>query len=110
MSPVTSDMAPKCGKLSKKEDANATLTLAAITILLKEHCAASAAKFKTSFSQLDSKLDQTQLAVEDHKQRVSSLVLAAEDFSQRVIELEGICFTLCDDNARLKAKVTYLES
>ncbi len=72
--------------------------------------AALATKFKTSFSQLNSKLDQMRLAVEDHSQRVSSLELAVEDLSQRVIDLEGICLTLHDDNARLKAKVTDLES
>lgn len=64
---------------------NATLTLEAITKLLKEHCVALATEFKTSFSQLDSKLDQSCLAVEDHGQHVSSLELAAEDLSQQVM-------------------------
>lgn len=69
-----------------------------------------ATEFKTSFSQLESKLDQMQLAVEDHGQHVSSLELAAEDLSQRVMDLEDICSTLRNDNAQLKAKVTNLES
>lgn len=67
-------------------------------------------EFKTTFSQLDLKLDQTRLAVEDQDQHVSSHELVAEDLSQRVVELESICSTLRDDNARLKAKVTDLES
>lgn len=103
-------MAAKGDKSSKKEDTSASLTLAAITELLEEHRAALATEFKTSFSQLDSKLDQTRLAVEDHGQRVSSLELATEDLSQRVVDLEGICSTLRDDNTQLKAKVTDLES
>lgn len=41
---------------------------------------------------------------------VSSLELAAEDLSRRVLDLESICATLRDDNARLKAKATDLES
>lgn len=103
-------MAAKGGKSGKKDDAIASLTLEAITKLLEEHSEALATEFKTSFSQLDTKLDQTRLAVEDHGQRVSSLELAAEDLSQRVMDLESICSTLRDDNARLKAKVTDLES
>ncbi|CAK6970695.1 hypothetical protein L3Q82_007052 [Scomber scombrus] len=94
-------MAAKGGKSSKKEDASASLTLAAITELLEKHRAALATEFKTSFSRLDSKLEQTRLAVEDHGQRVSSLELATEDLSQRVIDLEGIFSTLHDDNTRL---------
>lgn len=103
-------MAAKGGKSSKKEEANASLTLEAITTLLEEHRAALATEFKTSFSQLNSKLDQMQLAVEDHGQRVSSIELVLEDLSQRVIDLEDSCSTLRDDNTRLKAKVADLES
>ncbi|KAI3372194.1 hypothetical protein L3Q82_007052 [Scortum barcoo] len=109
-SPAISEMAAKGGKSSKKEDASASLTLAAITMLLKERHVVLATEFKTSFSQLNSKLDQTRLAVEDHGQRVSSLELAAEDLSQQLIDLEGICSTPSNDNARLKAKVTKLDS
>lgn len=81
-----------------------------MTELLEEHRAALTAEFKASFSQLDSKLDQMRLAVDDHGERVSSLELATEDLSQRVMDLEGICSTLRDDNARLKTKVADLES
>lgn len=97
-------------KGGKKEDASVSLTLEAITTLLEQHREALATEFKTSFSQVDSKLDQTRLAVEDHGQRVLSLELAADDLSQRVADLESICSTLRDDNARLKAKVTDLEN
>ena len=103
-------MTVKGGKSGKKDNVIASLTLEAITKLLEEHREALATEFKTSFSQLSSKLDQTRLAVEDHGQRVSSLILAAEDPSQRVIDLENIYSTLRDNNARLKAKVTDLES
>ena len=103
-------MAAKGGKSGKKDDAIVSLTLEAITKLLEEQREALATEFKTSFSQLDSKLDQTRLAVEGHGQRVSSLELAAEDLSHRVMDLESIFLTLRDENARLKAKVTDLES
>lgn len=103
-------MTSRGAKGSKKEDANVSLTLEAITTLLEQHRDALATEFRTSFSQLDSKLDQTRLTVEDHGQRVSSLELAAEDLSQRVVDLENVCTTLSEDNARLKAKVTDLES
>lgn len=102
-------MASKSGKSSKKEEANASLTLEAITALLEQHRDSLATEFKTTFNQLDSKLDQTRLEVEDHGQRVSSLELAAEDISQRVLDLD-ICSTQRDDNAKLKAKVSDLGS
>lgn len=101
-------MTSKPSKSSKKEDAG--LTLDAITTLLEKHREEIAAEFRTLFSQLDSKLDQTRLAVEENGQRVSSLELASEDLSQRVSDLEGICSTLREDNTKLKAKVTDLES
>lgn len=107
-SPDISGMATKGSKSGKKEDAS--LTLDAITALLEQHRQALATEFKTSFSSIDSKLDHTQLTVEDHGQRVSSLELAAGDFSQRVADLENSCSFLRDENARLKAKVTDLES
>lgn len=52
-------MALKSGKSGKKEDANVSLTLEAITTLLEQHHEALATEFKTTFNQLDSKLDQT---------------------------------------------------
>lgn len=103
-------MASKSGKTSRKEEPSAALTLDAITELLEKHREALAAEFKTTFSQLDSKLDQTRLAVEEHGQRVSSLELAVEDLHQRVIDLEETCSTLRESNAHLKAKVIDLES
>lgn len=103
-------MASKGGKAGKKENTNISLTLEAITTLLEQHCEALATDFKTSFSLLNSKLDQTQLTVEDHGQRVSSLEPASKDLSQQVVDLENVCFTLCGENARLKAKVIDLES
>ena len=101
-------MASKGTKSSKKEDAN--VSLEAITTLLEQHREALATEFKTSFGQLDSKLDQIKLTVEDHDQRVSSLELSAEDLCQRVVDLENICSTLRSDNTKLMAKVADLES
>uniref|UniRef100_A0A3P9GX20 L1 transposable element RRM domain-containing protein n=1 Tax=Oryzias latipes TaxID=8090 RepID=A0A3P9GX20_ORYLA len=94
-------------KSSKKEEAG--LTLEAITTLLEQHREALATEFKTSFNMLDSKLDQTRLAVEDQGQHVSSLELASEDLSQRVTDLEESLNTLQEANAKLKAKVADLE-
>lgn len=92
-------MAAKGNRLSKKDDATTNLTLAAITQLLEGHHKTLATEFKTSFSQLDSKLDQTQLAMEDHGQCVSSLELTTEDLSQRDSDLKGSLVTLRDNNA-----------
>lgn len=100
-------MSSKNTKSAKKEDVS--LTLEAITALLEQHREALAAEFKTSFNLLDSKLDQTRFAVEDHGQRVSSLELASEDLSQRVTDLEETINILREANAKLKAKVTDLE-
>lgn len=78
--------------------------------LLEENHEVLATEFKTSFSQLDVELDQTRLAVEEHRQRVLSLELGADDLSQQVSEASNICSTLQDDNSSLKAKVANLES
>lgn len=56
-------MASKSAKTNKKEDAS--LTLEVITTLLEQHQEALASEFKNSFSTLDSKLDQTRLALEE---------------------------------------------
>lgn len=50
-----------------------------------------------------------QLTVEDHGQHVSALELAAEDLSQRVLNLENTYSNLHEENKRLKAKVLDLE-
>lgn len=102
-------MAAKGIKSSRKEEASTSLILEAITALLKKHCDALATEFQTLFGQLDSKLDQLGLTVEDHGQRVSSLEFVAEDLSQWVTDLENICSTLRSDNAKLKDKVSDLE-
>lgn len=55
----------------KTEEANASLTLETITALLEECRKALATEFKTLFNQLDIKLHQTRLAVEEgHGQHV----------------------------------------
>lgn len=48
--------------------------------------------------------------MDDHDQRISSLELASEDLSQRVLDLENISSSLRDENAKLKAKVINLEN
>lgn len=100
-------MASKSTKHKKEE---VSLTLDAITAVLEDHRQSLSAEFKASFTTLDSKLDQIRLTVEDHGQRLSSLELAADDVSQRVQDLESICTALQEDNTKLKAKVTDLES
>lgn len=79
-------------------------------MVLEQHREAQATEFKTSFGLLDSKLDQTRITLEDHAQCVSSLELAAEDLSRRVLDLESICATLRDDNARLKLPTWRVEA
>lgn len=102
-------MASKGTKSSKKEEASASLTLEAITKLLEQHREALVTEFRTSFGQLDSKLEQLGLTVDDHGQRLSSLELATEDLSQRVMDLENLSATLRSDNTKLMAKVVDLE-
>lgn len=103
-------MSSKPGKSSKKDDANASLTLEAITALLEEHRNALSTEFKTSFTLLDSKFDHMRLTVEGHGQRLSSLELASGDLSQRVLDLEGVCTALSANNTKLTAKLLNLES
>lgn len=101
-------MASKSTKGSNKEDAS--LTLEAITALLQQHHEDLAAEFKASANMLNSKLDQVRYALEEQAERVSSLELATEVLSQQVVNLEDSCAALREDNAKLKDKVTDLES
>ncbi|XP_035988234.1 uncharacterized protein LOC118560810 [Fundulus heteroclitus] len=96
-------MASKSAKGSKKEDAS--LTLEAITALLQQH-----GEDLKSELMLSSKLDQVRQTLEEQAERVSSLELATEDVGQRVASLEDLCAALREDNAKLKDKVTDLES
>lgn len=95
-------------KVCKNEDAS--LTIEAITALLQQFREGLASKFTSSANMLSSKLDQARQALEEQTERESSLELATEDLSQQVASLEDSYATLCEDNTKLKDKVTDLES
>lgn len=105
-------MPSKGQKSTDKEDASASpsLTLDAIKALLEGHREKLSAEFKSSFDAIDTKLDQNKVFLDDHDQRISSLELATDDLSQRVVDLENICSSLRDENTKLKAKVIDLEN
>lgn len=102
-------MTPRRAKAGKKDVQTASLTMESISELLDQHRQALAADFKTSFNQLESKFDQVCSTVDEHGQRLSSLELASEDLSQRVVELENVCSRLQESNSKLTAKVVDLE-
>lgn len=63
-----------------------------------------------SFILLKSKLDQTQLTVEDQVPGLSSLELASDDPCQQVVDLEKIFATFTAVNVKQKAKVVNSEN
>lgn len=95
----------------KKEDStSSTITTATLTAMLADHKTSLQAVFKTSFSKLETKLDNIQTTLLDHQQRLSSLEGSATTTSQDVQAMEMKLITVAEENAMLKAKLTDLES
>lgn len=74
-------------------------------VLLEQHRDSLSAEFKSSLGTMDSKLDQMRLMVEDHGWRISTLETFSDDIGQHFQELESLCSSLQEDNAKLAAKV-----
>ncbi|XP_062925184.1 cAMP responsive element modulator b [Mobula hypostoma] len=102
-------MTSKNTKSGKKDDSAAGLTVEAVSTLLDQHREALVVEFKSSFSLLETKLNQIQCKVEDHSQRLPSLELTMDNLSQSISELGNICSSLPENNIKLMAKVTDLE-
>lgn len=109
----------KSGKQAKKDHAaeglaasannEASLTATHLSALLEQHRAALTADFKSSFANLDTKLDQIQATVSGQGQRITDLESNAEEVNQRLELLEAMCTSLQGDNVQLKAKLSDLE-
>ncbi len=84
--------------------------MAGIAKLLDEHRQALSAEFKSTISSLETKIDCLQTAVSDHSSKIASLEYNANVLDERMLALEMTYTALSDSNAKLLAKVTYLES
>lgn len=105
-------MASKPRKGEKKDD-NATPgspDMAALAKMLTEHKTSLSTEFSSAFAKLEAKLDAIQTAITDHHQRISSLESHADTTSETLQALETKIAILTEDNAKLRAKTTDLES
>lgn len=87
----------------------ASITMAEISSLLDEHRKSLAADFKSSFETLSNTLDNLNLTVSGHGQRIGALEDNSNEVDHRLIELEKACTTLQRDNESLTAKLADLE-
>lgn len=93
------------------ESANLTSTITALlTTKLAEHKTELLAEIRDTYARYEAKLDSVQTAVDDHKQRISNLEESANSTSTELMDIQATLTTLTADNAKLRAKVTELES
>ena len=112
-------MASKQSKSGKKEqstkaDVGATASgdfnMAILAVQLEEHRNAISADFKVALSSLEAKLDLIQTTVSGHTHAINLLESNANDQDERIQHLESVCTRLAEDNTKLQAKLTDLES
>ena len=97
-------------KVSPSQEAGDEFSMAAIANLLEEHRQALSTDFKASISTLKAKPDHVHTTVSDHAKKISSLEANANLQDERLLTLESSCATLTENNAKLLAKVSDLES
>lgn len=101
-----------CADLAVDDEASMAtqVNMAAIISLLEEHKEALSAEFRSAIAPLQSSIEQIQVTVVDHGQRITSLETNTNDYSDRLVTLETTCKRLEASSAKLKAKVVDLES
>lgn len=110
-------MASKQSKQHKKDrkpeasaDEDTELSMASIAKLLEQNRQALSSDFKAAVSSLEAKIDLIQSTISDHSHRISSLETNTNVKDEHLLALEKTCLVLSENNAKLKSKVTDLES
>lgn len=96
----------------KKEDlspANEAI-MAMLKATLAEHKTSLSAEINTSIQRFETKLDNIQTTINSHHQRIISLETAATASASEVQDVTAKLTTVMEDNAKLKARLVYLES
>lgn len=81
-------------------------TVTDVLHLLEQHRVALTAHLKSSFANLDTKLDKIQAIVSEQGQRITDLESNSEVVSQHLENLEATCSSLREDNRWLKSKLS----
>ncbi|KAI4827974.1 hypothetical protein KUCAC02_031331 [Chaenocephalus aceratus] len=109
-------MASKQQRSGKKEQSTVPaanggdFNMAALANQLEQHRNAISADFKATISALEAKLDCIQTTVSDHTHSINSLESNANEQDGCIQSLESMCAKLAENNTKLQAKLTDLES
>ncbi|KAI4830209.1 hypothetical protein KUCAC02_001859 [Chaenocephalus aceratus] len=109
-------MAAKQQRSGKKEQSSVPaanggdFNMTALANQLEQHRNAISADFKATISTLEAKLDCIQTTVSDHTHSINSLESNANEQDGRIQSLESMCAKLAENNTKLQAKLTDLES